>query len=67
MTFSIRELLLLTMIVALAVGWCLDRRLQKIESERAQLSQKQSEEYLEDVINLVEGMGLGHKLRLPKK
>jgi hypothetical protein len=67
MKFSIRDLLLVTVIVALAIGWCLDHWLQRLEVQRAQESQIQSEEYLEDVIKLVEGMGLGHNLRSPKK
>ena len=38
MTFSIRDLLLVTVIVALAVGWWVDRRSDRIE--RRQLKEK---------------------------
>ena len=65
--FSIRELMLLTLVVGLGLAWWMDHWQQKLALERLQESQRQSEEYLGNVIKLVEGMGLSHSFKPPKK
>ncbi len=48
MTFSIRDLLLVTLIVALAVGWWVDR------SRLNMMLEKQGEEHRQTILNIQE-------------
>ena len=57
MKFSIRDLFLVTMIVALAVAWWLDHRWQKMELDRIQVSQRKSQESVGILTKLIEEMG----------
>jgi len=47
MRFSIRDLLLVTVIVALVLGWYLDHRWQKTELERTTEAQRKAESKLQ--------------------
>jgi hypothetical protein len=62
MRFSIRDLLLVTVIVALVLGWYLDHRWQKTELERTTEAQRKAESKLDTLLLLVKDFGLSVSL-----